>query len=400
MHNDTLGLRVIPLSAVTAEEILLWRDLAGRAVEPNPFAQAELVLPAARHLPGGPEVQLLVVESATGFDLCLPVRLAPRWRRLPVRAVVGWSHPYSFLGTPLVDARNVEGAVADLLGGLRQARLGDLLVIPGLGDGGPVAAALMLAVAAGGLGHWWFGRTARATLALDERRLVGSAALSPARQKSLRRSRRRLAEVVGGLEVVDRAGEAAAVDAFLRVEASGWKGRAGTSMGDRPADAAFFAELCRSFAGAGALELLSLEGPGGVAAMQCNLRAGDTLFCFKVAFDERWAPYSPGLQLEVDAVERFFGQRAVSVMDSCADPGNATINALWPGRRQLAHLALAVGGRRARAVTTVGPVAAAWRATGRAAWRRLHGRQPDRERRITLVQHHARRMTAEGRSWT
>ncbi len=69
--------------------------------------------------------------------------------------------------------------------------------------------------------------------------------------------------------------------------------------------------------------------------MQCNIVADDALFCFKVAYDDGLARFSPGVQLEVDAVSAFHERAGVAVMDSCAEPDNALVNRLWPDRRPL-----------------------------------------------------------------
>ena len=39
--------------------------------------------------------------------------------------------------------------------------------------------------------------------------------------------------------------------------------------------------------------------------MKCNVSAGDTLFCFKIAYDEELAHYSPGILLEAENVDVF-----------------------------------------------------------------------------------------------
>jgi hypothetical protein len=33
----------------------------------------------------------------------MPVYRAARWRKLPIPVLATWAHPYSFLGTPLID---------------------------------------------------------------------------------------------------------------------------------------------------------------------------------------------------------------------------------------------------------------------------------------------------------
>jgi hypothetical protein len=168
----------------------------------------------------------------------------------------------------------------------------------------------------------------------------------------MNRLRRRLGEELGGdPETRDRSAEPDAPDDFLRLEASGWKGREGTAMSSDGA-AGLFAEICDEFRRMDRLQLLSLEAGGKVAAMKCNLSAGDTLFCFKIAYDEALGHYSPGVMLEADNVAVFHEQRPMQrLMDSCAQPGNEMINRLWPDRRSIATLTL---GRRGPASGLLG----------------------------------------------
>src|SRR5439155_13614414 len=116
----------------------------------------------------------------------------------------------------------------------------------------------------------------------------------------LRRLRRAFERELGApLEAIDRSGQPEAVERFLALEASGWKGRRGTAMASRPGHADFFREMCAGAGSAGRLELLSLEAAGQVLAMKCSLFAGDGLFYLKAAYDEAHARYSPGVQLEL-----------------------------------------------------------------------------------------------------
>ena len=39
-------------------------------------------------------------------------------------------------------------------------------------------------------------------------------------------------------------------------------------------------------------------------AMKCNLRAGDGAVAFKIAYDEAYARFSPGVLLEIEQIER------------------------------------------------------------------------------------------------
>src|SRR6201999_2812382 len=81
---------VLPISELTAHDLSAWRDLAGDAVSPNPFAEPELVVPAARMWPAD-DGQVLVVRDGSDWLGGLPGTRAqagrggaaggpPRWR--------------------------------------------------------------------------------------------------------------------------------------------------------------------------------------------------------------------------------------------------------------------------------------------------------------------------------
>jgi len=332
---------VLPIAELDPRSIEAWRSLATRVSEPNPFFEADFVMAAARHL-GQQGVSLLVAADGHEWRGCLPVRRRLGWRRLPGRWLVGWRHVYAFLGTPLLEASAELPALEAMLAA--GDRLGpQLLALEWLGGDGPAAAALAEACARRGGAGPIYEAFERASI---DRRPEATYldGLSSSRRKELRRLSRRLDEQVdGGVATVDRAGSPAAVDGFLTLERSGWKGQAGTAMSSDPAHARFLHEVCATFASAGRLELLALEGGGRTLAMQCNLLAGGCLFSFKVAHDEAYGRYSPGVQLELAAIEAFHARDAATRMDSCADPGNELINRLWPDRVALFTAAVPLG---------------------------------------------------------
>src|SRR5262249_5068184 len=87
----------------------------------------------------------------------------------------------------------------------------------------------------------------------------------------------------------------------------------------------------------------------------CSLRAGDGIFCVKIAFDERWRRYSPGALLVLDHVSWFEAQEEADWIDSCVQPDNELVNRLWADSRAIATVAIpadSVAGRMARAAIT------------------------------------------------
>jgi CelD/BcsL family acetyltransferase involved in cellulose biosynthesis len=354
----TIRARWLDAQYLEPSDVAAWRDLAACAAEPNPFLEAPFLLPAVRHLARG-RLRLLVLQDAAGWAGLMPVQATVRWRRLPAPVRAGWRHPYNFLGTPLLAAGREDGAAQAMLAALRPG-LG-LLALDLLGAGGPAAVALEAAAAEHDLRPVVWERHERAALVRRPENDYVASMLKSRRRRELRRLRRQLGEALGAeIVTTDRAGDHAAVERFLELEASGWKGRAGTALADAGAGD-FFREICERFAAEGRLQLLSLEADGRSVAMKCNLLSGGGVFCLKIAHDEEHARFSPGVQLELDNVDVFHARPELRWMDSCADPDNEMINRLWPDRRSLETRLLARGGFVGLAARNEAEMAAAFR---------------------------------------
>jgi CelD/BcsL family acetyltransferase involved in cellulose biosynthesis len=337
--------RLAQVHELSADEIAQWEELARHASEPNPFFEPDFVLSAAATL--GEKVKLLIAEDNYGWCGCLPVQAAARarqWKHVPVRGMVAWTHRYCFLGTPLL-RQGSEVAASQAL--VRRGASVGFLGIDLLTSGGAVSQAL---------GEACGSEFPLVVFTESERGAVHRTypawglQMSAKRRRELRRQRRRFDEAVGGeVRTVDRAGDPAAVERFLELEGSGWKGANGTALCSDPAHTAFFRKICRAFGERGKLQLLSLEAGGTSYAMLCSLIGSTTMFQFKIAFDESWAQFSPGIQIEADAVERMGSAFTdVRLIDSCADPANAMANRFFPDRIQLQTVAIpgGFGGRR------------------------------------------------------
>jgi CelD/BcsL family acetyltransferase involved in cellulose biosynthesis len=336
---------LLPIKELEPRDVAAWRELAARAAEPNPFFEPECVLPAARHL-GASDIGLLVVKNGDRDWLaCMPVipRLR-RWHaRLPVLAA--WRNLYGCLGTPLVTRSAVEVATERLLAQALRASTFGVVAFPWLGDDGPVVAGLLSALEASGREpalHRSFERAMmrRTTLADGV-----DAVITSRHRRDLGRLARRLAEKLEApLEVRDESERAAAVEDFMALEASGWKGEDGTALRSRPAHAEYFRELCDGFRAAGRLQLLALGPAEQTVSYKCNLLAGDAVFCFKIAHDESFAHYRPGLQLELRMLELFRDEMSETWMDSCAGTDSRLFEHFWPERRPIGSYIVAADG--------------------------------------------------------
>ena len=153
--------------------------------------------------------------------------------------------------------------------------------------------------------------------------------------------------MAGPVALRERRDSDAAIDDFLRLEAASWKGGNGTALASRPEDAAFFREVCASFARDGRFQMPELSGDHGLPlAMLASFTAGDTLFAYKTAFDEGFKSYAPGVEVTYATVERFFEDGRQRVLDSCAASENTLLNRMLPERRRLATLIVGLASAR------------------------------------------------------
>lgn len=351
--------RIIPIPDMSLSDEEAWRDLAARSAEPNPFYEADFLVPACRHLRHGKGVVLLVAEEAGRFHACLPLHHVKLPAPLSPPVIPSWRHLYGCLGTPLVAPERGVEALSCLLIALRGTGAWPRVVVLELfGDDGPVATYIRLAADALGLTVQPYASGERAVLKCQEAEEENNAL--PARVRRERRAKarqwRRLCADWGDPAVMDRAKDRDGSTDFLTIEASGWKGKAGTALASRAGDAAFYREVAARFGASGRLRLYTLEAGGKTLAMQTNLCAGRYMFDWKAGYDERFASYGPGAQLQLRVLD-LVREDGVRWVDTCADASNDHQLRLCPDRRRIATLAIGKGGRMANQVLSLAVLA-------------------------------------------
>ena len=349
---------LVPLREADQHVIARWRDLAAASVDPNPFAHPGFALPAAKAMSDGADAALLYVEAGGEMLFALPVVRTRRYRRLPIRTLAAWRHPYCFLAGPLTTAADPVEAWATALAHLKRDDPADLLALELLPVDAPGLASLQAAADGERLSVSTFDTHRRPIISRRPQPDYFEGRMSNKRRKNLRRQRRHLDDLLGGkLERVDWGprdeARNAAIELFLRLEAAGWKGRAGTAISCNPEHEAFFRVLVDEFARDGQLQLWFLEAAGTPVAAQCNLISGDTVFHFKIAYDEEVAHYSPGVLLELEMLEEFHADERLQRIDSCAAPGSM-YESLYPETRQLTGALVPLGGPARAAAPALG----------------------------------------------
>jgi CelD/BcsL family acetyltransferase involved in cellulose biosynthesis len=170
------------------------------------------------------------------------------------------------------------------------------------------------------------------------------------KRKELKRLQGRLGEL--GEVAVRRLASAEEVapwcDAFLALERAGWKGKAGSALACAPHTEAFFRDAIAGAHAAGRLEFLRLDLDRRPLAMLVNFLTPPGGFAFKIAFDEDYARFSPGVLLKIDNL-RLLERRDIEWMDSCAVEDHSMINSLWGERRSIVRVTVPLAGVRRQA---------------------------------------------------
>jgi len=324
-----------------------WRELAAQALEPNVFYEPAFALAAAPVF--GADVGALLVWSGTSPRRLLglfPARIEPRRYGLKLPVLVGWTHPYAPLGVPLVEREAAEPVIAAVLAHLAAASdLPGLLLLPFLRVDGAFAATFDAIMRRAQMPVADFDVRHRAMFAPGpERSLYVEHALGARRHKELRRLGRRLAETgaVMFAAATARAAVTVAAEDFLALEATGWKGRAGTAAVDDADLRRFVRAAIAGLAEAGqvAVHRILVDGRAIVAAIL--LRSDRSAWFWKIAYDETFARFSPGVLVSVALTEDLVDDATLAQADSCATENHPMIDHIWRERLTLADRLIGV----------------------------------------------------------
>jgi Acetyltransferase (GNAT) domain len=327
-----------PLNAVAASQ---WRELAEHAIEPNGYYLPGWELAVNASAPGRTDVSALSAwsEASSAPDSAARlIGLVPAislWRacKIPLPALVS-ADPYGTLRTPLLDRDMANDAVVKLMSEARKSSA-HALILRDVSLDGAVMKAFTEVLRQGGMRPRRLQSHVRACLdaTRDADELLRDA-LGPRKLKELRRQRHRLAEH-GDVDFdVARTPEdvGAALEIFLTLEASGWKGKRGTALLQDDGDTGFVRRATVALAETGQCEMVTLRAGETPVAAAIVLRHQDRAFYFKLGVDERFAKFSPGVQLTLDLTRHLCADPAIATADSTASPDHPMINPIWRGR--------------------------------------------------------------------
>ena len=332
----------------TLDQRARWSVLADAAAEANAFYIPDMLCAALDHLAGGATVRVLEAQRDGELIGLMPVAIAARHGRLPLRCVTNWMHDHCFFGAPLIRRGDEVAAWRELLGQLdRAAWAPAFLHLRGLDAAGANAAALEALCVEQRRGRREVHRHDRAMLRSElDADAYWETHVRAKKRKELRRLQKRLAEM-GRVEsrlLGDGAELASWCGEFLALEAAGWKGAEGSALACRDEDAAFFRAACAAAFDNGRLHFLRMDLDGRAIAMLVNFRHGEGAFSFKIAFDETLGRFSPGVLIEIANLQAVLGDPGMGWMDSCAAADHPMIDSLWAERRTIAQYRIALRG--------------------------------------------------------
>ncbi|QDV25635.1 GNAT family N-acetyltransferase [Aureliella helgolandensis] len=358
----------------------LWKRLAECCLCPNVFYEPQLLLPAWEHLRTG-KVRIAVVRSIQRAStteepvLCglFPLEINSVGLGLPFRSAKLWQHVHCFLNTPLVRSDVANSTIEALLQFLSsdEERI-QLLHLNNVSAEGPFQDALIDLLQSE---KWKYQVKQVTRRALFVRRSETDQFFSEwprKRRHEINRLERRLAEQ-GNLEVEEfHVGDdpLAWAEKFIEFESLGWKGNVGTSISASPQQSAFLRSAASELASENRLMGLTLSFNGEPIAMKLNFLTHDGGFAFKIAFHPDWAKHSPGTIMEKLNVVKLHEHPRLRWMDSCAAPNHPMIDALWPERRTLQSLTIAMHRPFAQSALAMLPLAKYARDTIRGLWQR------------------------------
>jgi len=313
-----------------------------KPAEIDGLSAAWRALGAKSFAPAGSFLQSWLAPALEAYGPKHPAELLAMWRGSELHGLFAlqpgggllkraWVSPLSFSGTPLIAADDPASVLKAFLG----AERGRALQLRAIPASGPFWDMLVASVAAAGGAIEILNRWERAALAAQpsfEAWFSGN--FERKRRKEYRRLRSRLGEE-GRLESLAWApGDPVDpwVDELIALEALGWKGRRGTALATDAVMAKAFREALHLLASEGSLRFWKIAFNGKPIAMMSGIVKGEQGWLGKIAYDESFARYSPGVMLILDATETLIDKERLVLVDSCAIPGHPMISNIWRDR--------------------------------------------------------------------
>ncbi|RBO93113.1 GNAT family N-acetyltransferase [Pseudochrobactrum asaccharolyticum] len=308
--------------------------------EQNIFNHPDFLRPALEHF--ATDNCGLITTGSTAPDFLMPFQVTRAGLGLR-KTIYCWSNLYATQGTPLISARTMPDTLEKALAELSEHGLPDTLVLPDISLDGVFAQALSDLAQRKNLPLQIIRQQMRPVLLNGtnaETYLTN--AIGKNHHREYRRLWRRLSET-GKLEhqiATDKAAIIPALEDFLSLEASGWKGAGGTAFLTRQRDADFARQAVHAFASKQLVQIHALKLDDKTIASLVVFISGDQAWTWKTAYDETLRAYSPGVLLMIEVLKKHLSNPVLRITDSCAIPDHPVMSRLFHERANFGTLIL------------------------------------------------------------
>ena len=305
-----------------------WKRLADHSLTPVGLNAPELILPLLRHLAGG---ELATVKQGNDLLFALPMKK----RRIFPALSTNWITPLTVIGEPHLDREFPEAALTTFINQLAQP-----VLLHAVAVNGPFWNCLQRQDAHRSVLDMWQRAALRPSGAYET---WLDSNIGAKRRRGYRRLTNRLSEL-GHFEVSSLAAGRDSLPwavELLALEAAGWKGKRGTALAMNLSVESAFVEACKLLEAAGKLRFWKLALNGKPLAIMHAIVEGNQAWLGKMAYDENYAKYSPGVLLLLHATEKLFAENGIVLVDSCAIPGHPMMEHVWSDRIEVADVMIA-----------------------------------------------------------
>ncbi len=356
---------------LSLDDFARWAELTRLAGTANVFANDWFMAAALEFCDQDQDVRLLIVTAQDGRWIgLLPFVTSASFGQLPIKTAQVWAATNQFLRNPLV-LPQAESAFWTAALNLLDAEPGGIWALhcPQFARNEAICEALAALCAAEGRSLFRLKEFSRSARTRKSAANADPAPLDKSQRKlasRLRSQSARLTRDHGATSIVlHPAGQSPDgwINDFLTLERSGWKGQAGSALACFAATENLFRTVVQRGTANGTVRLATLRIGDRPIAMANWFITGQQGFGFKMAYDEAFSAYAPGLLL-MQHVAELVDQHPVLEFDTCGAADSQHYKHIWPDRREMLDFAVAIGPRWRRMAFGV-------LMTARRAWRRI-----------------------------
>lgn len=321
-----------------------WIALCEAATDRNIFIKPCYIM-ASLPLLARFEPNLLIIRCNEQIIGLLILRRDTGYAKLPISFWRTAMHYEQYLGTPLVRAGLENEFAAALCQWLDQApRNCSFLKLALLRANSKVTKAIIDHCKTEKRQYMRLNQFKRAAIIPSlHQNITPETLISQSRRKNINKAMKKLSEQ--GDVRIERLSKGDDVEEwitdFFNMEDSGWKHERGSSILSCINETYLYRQMIKNALFEENIIFSRLCLDDKVIAYTLDIASGTHSYCLKSAIHQDYRNCSPGVIMEFNTLKYYMTQERYKHIDSCTDPNNMMLNALWPDRKSLLDLVVA-----------------------------------------------------------